>query len=77
MSHRPDHPPKSTEQQRATAVLRAEHVYQLALMHPETDEASETYGEAEEAIDPEHTRKLAAIRTELMERMMNAHKERK
>ncbi len=76
MSHRTNKTPKSAEQ-RTESILLPEHAYQLILLHPQTKEAWESYEEPEEAIDPEHARKLAAIRTELMERRMKASKERK
>jgi len=57
--------------------VSVEHAYQLTLLHPETREAYEAYTGTDETIDPEHARKVAAIRTELMQRRMHPPKERK
>jgi hypothetical protein len=57
--------------------MSVEHAYQLILLHPETREAYEAFNEQEETIDPEHARKVAAIRTELMQRRVDQAKERK
>jgi hypothetical protein len=57
--------------------VSVEHAYQLILLHPETREAYEAFIEQDEIIDPEHARKVAAIRTELMQRRMEQAKERK
>ena len=57
--------------------VSVEHAYQLILLHPETREAYEAFNEQEETIDPVHARKVAAIRTELMQRRVDQAKERK
>jgi hypothetical protein len=48
--------------------LRDEHAYQLLLMHEESLQAWDEFQELQEGGDPEHARKLAAIRTELLRR---------
>ena len=57
--------------------VSVEHAYPLTLLYPETREPYEAFNEQEETIDPEHARKVAAIRTELMQRWMDQAKERK
>jgi hypothetical protein len=60
--HRPE------EQHDLVVALRDEHAYQLLLMHEESQQAWEEFQELQEGGDPEHARKLAAIRTELLRR---------
>jgi hypothetical protein len=72
--------PKHTQGHQATrqeGSVSVEHAYQLILLYPETREAYEAFIEQDESIDPEHARKVAAIRTELMQRRMDQAKERK
>ncbi len=72
--------PKHTQDQQAPrqeVSVSVEHAYQLILLYPETREAYEAFIEEDETIDPEHARKVAAIRTELMQRRMDLAKERK
>ncbi len=57
--------------------VSVEHAYPLTLLYPETREPYEAFNEQEETIDPEHARKVAAIRTELMQRRVDQTKERK
>jgi hypothetical protein len=57
--------------------MSVEHAYPLTLLYPETREPYEAFIEQEETIDPEHARKVAAIRTELMQRRVDQAKERK
>jgi hypothetical protein len=69
--------PKHTQGQQAPrqeVSVSVEHAYQLILLYPETREA---FIEEDEVIDPEHARKVAAIRTELMQRRVDQAKERK
>ncbi len=50
--------------------IPSDHAFQLLCMHPETLKAWEDALEAESELDPEHARKLAAVRTELLKRRM-------
>ncbi len=60
--------PKPEEQHDQMLTLRDEHAYQLLLMHEESREAWGEFQELQEGGAPEHARKLAAIRTELLRR---------
>ena len=57
--------------------VSVERAYELTLLNPEIREAYEVFIEQEETIDAEHARKVAAIRTELMQRRMDQAQERK
>ena len=59
---------KPDEQREQVLALRDEHAYQLLLMHEESQQAWDEFQEFQEGGAPEHARKLAAIRTELLRR---------
>ncbi len=52
----------------------SDHAFQLLCLHPETLKAWEEAQEADVDLDPEHARKLAAVRTELLHRRMQQGK---
>ena len=54
--------------------LPSDHAFQLLCLHPETLNAWEEAQEADAELDPEHARKLAAVRTELLQRLMQRNK---
>ncbi len=66
VNKRTHHEPE--EQRDQMLALRDEHAYQLLLMHEESLQAWDELLELRGAGDPEHARKLAAIRTELLRR---------
>jgi hypothetical protein len=63
---------RSKDKQDRILAIRDEHAYQLMLMHEESQQAWDEFQELQEGGDPEHARKLAAIRTELLRRHKRA-----